>query len=187
MRYYKLLLPTLLTACFLLLTTQNTAAQSRRSKKQNTTKINPELHESVQYRSIGPFRGGRSAAAVGVPNQPKVFYFGATGGGVWKTTDGGETYANISDGYFGGSIGSVAVAPSDPNVLYVGGGEVTVRGNVSSGKGVWKSVDAGSTWTYSGLPNSRHIPRMVVHPQNPDIVYAAVLGDLYKPNNDRGV
>ena len=187
MRYYKLLLPTLLTACFLLLTTQKTAAQSRRSKKQNTTKINPELHESVQYRSIGPFRGGRSAAAVGVPNQPKVFYFGATGGGVWKTTDGGETYANISDGYFGGSIGSVAVAPSDPNVLYVGGGEVTVRGNVSSGKGVWKSVDAGSSWTYSGLPNSRHVPRMVVHPQNPDIVYAAVLGDLYKPNNDRGV
>jgi len=170
-----------------LLTAQNTTAQSRRSKKQNTTKIDPKLHKSVQYRSIGPFRGGRSAAAVGVPNQSKVFYFGATGGGVWKTTDGGVTYKNISDGYFGGSIGSVAVAPSDPNVLYVGGGEVTVRGNVSSGKGVWKSVDAGSTWTYSGLPNSRHIPRMVIHPQNPDIVYAAVLGDLYKPNNDRGV
>ena len=187
MRYHKLILPTLLTACMFLLTAQNTTAQSRRSKKQNTTKIDPKLHESVQYRSIGPFRGGRSAAAVGVPNQPKVFYFGATGGGVWKTTDGGVTYKNISDGYFGGSIGSVAVAPSDPNVLYVGGGEVTVRGNVSSGKGVWKSVDAGSTWTYSGLPNSRHIPRMVIHPQNPDIVYAAVLGDLYKPNNDRGV
>ena len=187
MHYFKLLLSTLLTACMFLFTAQNTTAQSRRSKKQNTTKIDPKLHESVQYRSIGPFRGGRSAAAVGVPNQPKVFYFGATGGGVWKTTDGGVTYKNISDGYFGGSIGSVAVAPSDPNVLYVGGGEVTVRGNVSSGKGVWKSVDAGSTWTYSGLPNSRHIPRMVIHPQNPDIVYAAVLGDLYKPNNDRGV
>jgi len=187
MRYHKLILPTLLTACMFLLTAQNTTAQSRRSKKQNTTKIDPKLHKSVQYRSIGPFRGGRSAAAVGVPNQSKVFYFGATGGGVWKTTDGGVTYKNISDGYFGGSIGSVAVAPSDPNVLYVGGGEVTVRGNVSSGKGVWKSVDAGSTWTYSGLPNSRHIPRMVIHPQNPDIVYAAVLGDLYKPNNDRGV
>ena len=187
MRYHKLILPTLLTACMFLLTAQNTTAQSRRSKKQNTTKIDPKLHESVQYRSIGPFRGGRSAAAVGVPNQSKVFYFGATGGGVWKTTDGGVTYKNISDGYFGGSIGTVAVAPSDPNVLYVGGGEVTVRGNVSSGKGVWKSVDAGSTWTYSGLPNSRHIPRMVIHPQNPDIVYAAVLGDLYKPNNDRGV
>jgi photosystem II stability/assembly factor-like uncharacterized protein len=161
-------------------------AQSRRAKKAQT-QFSPELHESVQYRSIGPFRGGRSAAVVGVANQPKVFYFGATGGGVWKTIDGGETYKNISDGYFGGSIGSVAVAPSDPNVLYVGGGEVTVRGNVSSGKGVWKSVDAGKTWSYLGLPNSRHIPRMVVHPQNPDIVYAAVLGDLYKPNNDRGV
>ena len=166
---------------------QITNAQSRKSKKQTTTSYSSELHESVQYRSIGPFRGGRSAAVVGVANQPKLFYFGATGGGVWKTTDGGITYKNISDGYFGGSIGSVAVAPSDPNVLYVGGGEVTVRGNVSSGKGVWKSVDAGSTWTYSGLPNSRHIPRIVVHPKNPDIVYAAVMGDLYKPNRDRGV
>lgn len=166
---------------------QITNAQSRKSKKQTTTSYSSELHESVQYRSIGPFRGGRSAAVVGVANQPKLFYFGATGGGVWKTTDGGITYKNISDGYFGGSIGSVAVAPSDPNVLYVGGGEVTVRGNVSSGKGVWKSVDAGSTWTYSGLPNSRHIPRIVVHPKNPDIVYAAVMGDLYKPNKDRGV
>ena len=166
---------------------QITNAQSRKSKKQTTTTYSSELHESVQYRSIGPFRGGRSAAVVGVANQPKLFYFGATGGGVWKTTDGGITYKNISDGYFGGSIGSVAVAPSDPNVLYVGGGEVTVRGNVSSGKGVWKSVDAGSTWTYSGLTNSRHIPRIVVHPKNPDIVYAAVMGDLYKPNKDRGV
>ena len=159
---------------------QITNAQSRKSKKQTTTSYSSELHESVQYRSIGPFRGGRSAAVVGVANQPKLFYFGATGGGVWKTTDGGITYKNISDGYFGGSIGSVAVAPSDQNVLYVGGGEVTVRGNVSSGKGVWKSEDAGATWTYSGLPNSRHVPRIVVHPKNPDIVYAAVMGDLYK-------
>ena len=166
---------------------QNTNAQSRKSKKLKTTNYSSKLHESVQYRSIGPFRGGRSAAVVGVASQPKLFYFGATGGGVWKTVDGGITYENISDGYFGGSIGSVAIAPSDPNVLYVGGGEVTVRGNVSSGKGIWKSVDAGTTWTYSGLPNSRHIPRIVVHPKNPDIVYAAVMGDLYKPNKDRGV
>ena len=166
---------------------QNTNAQSRKSKKLKTTNYSSKLHESVKYRSIGPFRGGRSAAVVGVANQPKLFYFGATGGGVWKTVDGGITYENISDGYFGGSIGSVAVAASDPNVIYVGGGEVTVRGNVSSGKGIWKSVDAGKTWTYSGLPNSRHIPRIVVHPKNPDIVYAAVMGDLYKPNKDRGV
>ncbi|MEL0299518.1 MAG: glycosyl hydrolase, partial [Flavobacteriaceae bacterium] len=103
------------------------------------------------------------------------------------TEDGGKTYQNISDGYFGGSIGAVEVAESDPNVIYVGGGEVTVRGNVSSGYGVWKSVDAGKTWIQSGLPNSRHIPRIVVHPQNPEVVYAAVLGNIYKPTNDRGV
>ena len=187
MRYSKFLFSSLLGVFLLLLSNQNATAQSRRSKKSNTTKFSPKLHESVKYRSIGPFRGGRSAAVVGVPNQPKVFYFGATGGGVWKTIDGGETYKNISDGYFGGSIGSVAVAPSDPNVIYAGGGEVTVRGNVSSGKGVWKSVDAGKTWDYVGLPNSRHVPRIVIHPLNPDVVYAAVLGDLYKPNNDRGV
>ncbi len=186
MRYSRLLLLSKLIIFSIFFIYPDANAQSRRSKKAQT-QFSPELHESVQYRSIGPFRGGRSAAVVGVANQPKVFYFGGTGGGVWKTIDGGETYKNISDGYFGGSIGSVAVAPSDPNVLYVGGGEVTVRGNVSSGKGVWKSVDAGKTWNYLGLPNSRHIPRMVVHPQNPDIVYAAVLGDLYKPNNDRGV
>ena len=186
MRYSRLLFLSQLIIFSLLFLIPEATAQSR-SVKKTKTQFSPELHESVKYRSIGPFRGGRSAAVVGVPNQPKVFYFGATGGGVWKTVDGGETYKNISDGYFGGSIGSVVVAPSDPNVLYVGGGEVTIRGNVSSGKGVWKSVDAGKTWTYIGLPNSRHIPRMVVHPQNPDVVYAAVLGDLYKPNNDRGV
>jgi hypothetical protein len=124
MRYSKILFSSLL-GVFLLFSNQDATAQSRRSKKSNTTQISPQLHESVQYRSIGPFRGGRSAAVVGVANQPKVFYFGATGGGVWKTVDGGETYKNISDGYFGGSIGSVAVAPSDPNILYVGGGEVT--------------------------------------------------------------
>ncbi len=171
---------------YLLFSTQ-VDAQSKKQKKAVPIKFNSELHESVKYRSIGPFRGGRSAAVTGVPNQPKLFYFGATGGGVWKTEDGGQTYSNISDGYFGGSIGSIAVAPSDSNVIYVGGGEVTVRGNVSSGKGVWKSVDAGETWTYMGLPNSRHIPRIVIDPHNHNIVYAAVLGDIYKPDNNRGV
>ena len=187
MKYSKLPHAILFFLSVIFLSIQNINAQSKKSKKLKTTSYSSKLHESVKYRSIGPFRGGRSAAVVGVPNQPKLFYFGATGGGVWKTVDGGITYENISDGYFGGSIGSVAVAASDPNVIYVGGGEVTVRGNVSSGKGIWKSVDAGKTWTYSGLPNSRHIPRIVVHPKNPDIVYAAVMGDLYKPNKDRGV
>ena len=165
----------------------STSIYSQKKSKKNLVTFDKVLHESVEYREIGPFRGGRSAAVVGVPGNPKLFYFGATGGGVWKTEDGGETYENISDGYFGGSIGSIAVAKNDPNVIYVGGGEVTIRGNVSSGYGVFKSVDAGKTWTFSGLPNSRHIPRIVIDPNNNDIVYAAVLGNLYKPTQDRGV
>ena len=147
----------------------------------------PEHYSSLEYRLLGPFRGGRSAAVTGVPGQPSTFYFGATGGGVWKTTDGGNTYENISDGYFGGSIGAVSVAESDPNVMYVGGGEKTVRGNVSSGYGVYKSVDGGKTWQFKGLPESRHIPRIRIHPSNPDVVYAAVLGNIYKPTTERGV
>ena len=162
--------------------------QAQRKKKKPTAPSYPEsLYSSMQYREIGPFRGGRSAAVTGVPGEPKLFYFGATGGGVWKTEDGGITYQNISDGYFGGSIGSIAVAKSDPNVIYVGGGEVTVRGNVSSGYGMWKSEDAGKTWSFAGLPKSRHIPRIVIDPQNPNIVYAAVLGNIYKPTEERGV
>ena len=145
------------------------------------------LFDAVEWREIGPFRGGRSAAVTGVPGHPNLFYFGATGGGVWRTKDGGQTWENISDGFFGGSIGAVTVSEYDPNVIYVGGGEVTVRGNVSSGYGMYKSVDAGKTWTHIGLDNSRHIPRIRVHPRNPDLVYAAVLGDLYKSSEERGV
>ena len=123
----------------------------------------------------------------GVPGKPNLFYFGSTGGGVWKTLDGGRTWSNISDGYFGGSIGAVSVAPSDHNVIYVGGGEKTVRGNVSSGYGIWKSVDAGKSWVSSGLPESRHVPRIVIDPTDHNIVYAAVLGNIYKESTDRGV
>ncbi|MDX1470048.1 MAG: glycosyl hydrolase, partial [Flavobacteriaceae bacterium] len=142
---------------------------------------------ALEYRLVGPFRGGRSAAVTGVPGKPDLFYFGSTGGGVWRTADGGETWENISDGYFGGSIGAVAIAESDPNVIYVGGGEKTVRGNVSSGYGVWKSEDAGQTWKQMGLEKSRHIPRIRIHPDNPDIVYAGVLGNIYKPTEERGL
>lgn len=144
-------------------------------------------YESLEYRLIGPFRGGRSAAVTGVPGKPNLYYFGATGGGIWKTTDGGRSWENISDGYFGGSMGAITVSKSDPNVIYVGGGEKTVRGNVSSGYGIWKSVDAGKTWTESGLKKSRHVPRIAVHPTNSDIVYAGVMGNLYKPTQERGV
>ena len=149
--------------------------------------VNEDLYDALEYRLIGPFRGGRSAAVTGVPDQPNLFYFGATGGGVWKTLNGGRTWENISDGYFGGSVGSISVAESDKNVIYVGGGEKTVRGNVSSGYGVWKSVDAGKTWKASGLEKSRHISRIRIHPKNPDIVYAAVMGNLYKGTQERGV
>jgi len=164
------------------------AAEGQRRKKTKNTNSFPEaLYSSMEYRLVGPFRGGRSAAVTGVPGKPNLFYFGATGGGVWRTTDGGRAWENISDGFFGGSIGAVEVAQSDPNVLYVGGGEKTVRGNVSSGYGVWKSVDAGKTWQQAGLEKTRHIPRLKVHPGNPDIVYAAVLGNIYKPTEARGV
>ncbi|MFZ1705498.1 MAG: glycosyl hydrolase [Saprospiraceae bacterium] len=146
-----------------------------------------DLLTSLEWRHIGPFRGGRSCAAVGVSGKPNLYYFGSTGGGVWKTVNGGRSWENISDGYFGGSIGSITVSPSDPNVIYVGTGEKTVRGNVSYGTGVWKSVDAGNTWTSMGLHHSRHIGRIRVHPTNPNILYAAVMGDLYKDSQDRGV
>ena len=118
---------------------------------------NDELYDAMEYRLLGPFRGGRSAAVTGVSNKPNLFYFGATGGGVWKTNDGGRTWENISDGFFGGSIGSIAVSVDDPNVIYVGGGETTVRGNVSSGYGFWKTNNAGKTWTQTGLKKIRHI------------------------------
>lgn len=162
--------------------------QSQRKKKPQTIPEYPqEIYSSLEYRLIGPFRGGRSAAVTGVPGEPNLFYFGATGGGVWKTTDGGRSWENISDGYFGGSIGAVEVAKSDPNVIYVGGGEKTVRGNVSSGYGVWKTEDGGKTWLSMGLENTRHIPRLKVHPTNHDIVYAAVMGNIYKPTKERGI
>ncbi len=143
--------------------------------------------KALQWREVGPYRGGRSAAVEGVPSQPNTYYFGSVGGGVWKTLDGGETWMPVSDGFFGGSIGAVAVAESDPNIVYVGGGEKTVRGNVSHGDGMWKSMDAGKTWVNIGLKDSRQIPRVRIHPRNPDLVYAAVLGHLFAPSQERGV
>jgi photosystem II stability/assembly factor-like uncharacterized protein len=153
----------------------------------NAQSYDEKVYNAVQWRNIGPHRGGRSAAVAGVASERNTFYFGATGGGVWKTTDGGKTWGNISDGFFGGSIGAVAVADSDPNILYVGGGEKTVRGNVSYGYGFWKSTDAGKTWTSLGLEESRFVSRIRIHPTNPDIVLAAVMGDIFKPTEVRGV
>ena len=187
MKIFDLNAKILFTIYLLFITYNSLEAQSRKRANKNKITYPESTYESIKYRSLGPHRGGRSAAVTGVPGNPNLFYFGATGGGVWKTEDGGQSYENISDGYFGGSIGSVAVSKSDNNVIYVGGGEVTLRGNVSSGYGIWKSVDAGKTWNFSGLPKSRHVPRIVIDPNNHNIVYAAVLGNIYKPTSDRGV
>lgn len=145
------------------------------------------LFSKVKYRLVGPFRGGRSGAVAGDPVAKNTFYFGGTGGGVWKTIDGGSNWKNISDKYFGGSIGSVAVAPSDNTVLYVGEGESTLRGNVSEGFGIWRSDDAGRSWRNLGLKDTRHIVRIVIHPKNPDIVWVAAIGHLFGPGSERGV
>ena len=147
----------------------------------------PDDLRALEWRGIGPFRGGRSAAVAGIPSDRDTYYFGSTGGGVWKTLNGGESWSNVSDGFFGGSIGAVAVSEWDPNVIYVGTGEKTVRGNVSPGNGIWKSVDAGESWEHVGLEDSQHIARMRIHPRNPDVAYAAVMGHLFGPNGERGV
>ena len=168
----------ILVLSFLFLFSQENIAQSD---------IQEEWYSSLEWRNIGPFRGGRSCAVAGVPNKPNLYYFGSTGGGIWKTKDGGRSWENISDGFFGGSIGSIAVANSDENVIYVGGGEKTVRGNVSFGYGMWKTVDAGKTWEQCGLKKSRHISRIRIHPNNPNIVYASAMGDLFKDSSERGV
>ena len=177
----RLLFAFLLSCFFVALASPESTAQD------SSTDPEQAFFDSLSFRSIGPYRGGRSAATAGVPDNPMLYYMGAAGGGVWKTEDAGSSWENISDDFFGGSIGAIEVAPSNPNVIYVGGGEVTVRGNVSHGYGMWKSVDAGKTWKNIGLNDSRRIPRIRVHPSNPDVVYAAVLGHLYGPNQQRGV
>ena len=140
----------------------NSQAQSSRKSKNTSSADIPDqsVFDNLEYRNIGPFRGGRSAAVTGVPSQPRTYYMGATGGGVWKTTNSGGTWINISDGFFGGTIGAVEVSLSDPNIVYAGGGEVTIRGNVSHGYGIWKSLDAGETWKYMGLKEGQYIPRI---------------------------
>jgi photosystem II stability/assembly factor-like uncharacterized protein len=143
--------------------------------------------KGLQWREVGPYRGGRADAVEGIAGDRNTFYFGSSGGGVWKTSDAGQTWKAVSDTFFGGSIGAVAVAPSDPSVVYAGTGEETIRGNVSSGAGVWKSTDAGKSWTHVGLADSRHIARIRVHPGDPDLVYVAAMGHAFGPNETRGV
>jgi len=146
------------------------------------------LLNAMQWRLMGPFRGGRVVAVAGHPTDKMTFYMGATGGGVWKTIDGGITWNNISDGYFKmGSVGYIAVSASNPDVVYVGMGEHTLRGNTSPGDGMYKSTDAGKTWKHIGLEDTYHIGKVIVHPGNPDIVYVAAIGHGFGPNEQRGV
>jgi photosystem II stability/assembly factor-like uncharacterized protein len=149
--------------------------------------VSPNLYSGLRWRLIGPFRGGRSSGVTGVPGQPNTFYFGAVGGGVWKSENSGRTWTPIFDSQPIASIGAIAVAPSNPNVLYVGSGEADMRSQISYGNGVYKSADAGKTWAHVGLDNTRQIGRILVDPQNPDIVFVAALGHAYAANPDRGV
>ncbi len=152
------------------------------------TIINPSLFNGLKYRNIGPSRGGRVTAVAGIPSQPETFYMGASGGGVWKTTDYGKSWKNISDGYFStGSIGAIRVSASDPEIMYVGTGSDGIRSNVITGRGVYKSTDSGKTWVFLGLRAVGQIGAVEIHPGNPDIVYVAALGQAFGPNPERGI
>ncbi len=145
------------------------------------------LFDGFHWRLIGPFRGGRAVAAAGIAGDPNTYYFGAVGGGIWKTTDGGMVWTPIFDDQHVASIGFIEVAPSNPNVIYAGTGEADIRASLSSGDGVYKSTDAGKTWHNVGLRDSKQIGRILVDPKDPDVVYVAALGHAYGPNAERGV
>lgn len=176
-----------LVLVLLMSTTLSFSQKKRKAKKKEATTT--LTYNNLSWRNIGPFRGGRSVASTGVVKEPNVFYMGSTGGGVWKTEDYGIQWDNISDGYFKtGTVGAIAVSESDPNVVVVGMGEHAARGVMTSmGDGVYKSEDAGATWTHIGLEQSRHIANIQIHPTNPDIFYVAVQGAQYGPNKERGV
>ena len=151
--------------------------------------IDPELYSAMEWRLIGPYRGGRVTTVTGIPDDPQTYYMGATGGGVWKTENAGISWQNISDEFFNvGTIGAIAVAESDHNIIYVGTGEKSIRGvTTSSGDGVYKSSDAGNTWEHIGLPNAGQTSRIKIHPTNPDIAYVGVQGQIWAPSEERGV
>jgi hypothetical protein len=170
----------------------STVSAQNKKKLEVQTAPQPDFTDyfkSLQWRNIGPFRGGRSVTSSGVKGNDQVYYMGTTGGGVWKTINAGQSWFNISDGFFTtGSIGAVAVSESDPNVVYVGAGEHAPRGVMTSyGDGMYKSTDAGKTWKKIGLELTRHIANIRIHPNNPDIIYVAAQGALHGPSEDRGI
>jgi len=183
MKTFKLFLFVIISFCFV------TTYGQKKQKSSDNIKINEKEFHDLKWRNIGPFRGGRSVASTGVIGQPYTYYMGSTGGGVWKTTDAGIHWTNISDGFFKtGTVGAIAVAESDPNVVVVGMGEHAARGVMTSmGDGVYKSTDAGKTWKHIGLDESRHISDVIIHPTNPDIIFISVQGAQYGPTVERGV
>lgn len=197
-KQYKLIISLILFCGLLYFNQQPVQAQQTPSNEvifgHEETNVEPfynkEVFQALDFRNIGPFRGGRALAISGVSNDPLVYYFGSTGGGVYKTVNGGNSWFNVSDGYFKtGSVGSLAISNSDPNVIYVGMGEDCIRGNMSTGDGLYKSTDAGKTWQWMGLGNTHIIGDIVIHPTNPDVVWVAALGETFgKDGNEaRGV
>jgi len=158
------------------------------SKSENKPKYDEKLFNAMQWRCIGPYRGGRSVAVAGHPDQDFIYYMGVTGGGIYKTEDAGMTWFNVSDSVFQwGSVGAIALAESDPNVVYVGMGETCLRGNISPGDGVYKSVDGGKTWNHIGLKETQFIGKVCIHPKDENIVFVAAMGHLFGTNPERGV
>ncbi|WP_373398489.1 hypothetical protein V8V91_01725 [Algoriphagus halophilus] len=156
--------------------------------QDQSTPVDPSFYSSYSWRNIGPDRGGRSLGASGSPGRKNEYYFGATGGGLWKTVDGGNEWFPVTDGKISSSsIGAVAVAETNPDVVYIGGGETQLRGSITQGDGVYKTTDGGETWRHLGLKETQAISRIRVHPTNPDIVYVAALGHPYGENEERGV
>ena len=154
---------------------------------QTASQFDPATFRELQWRNIGPHRASRTKALDGVPSQPHTFYIGVVNGGAWKTTDAGRTWQPIFDQQSTGSIGALAVAPSDPNVIYVGTGEAQQRPDLATGDGMYKSTDAGKTWTHLGLRDSQQIAQVMVDPRNPSRVFVAALGHPYGPNTERGI
>ncbi len=163
-------------------------AEAQSNGSAASASVSPSLFDGMRYRTVGPARGGRVTTVAGHPSHPETFYMGAVGGGIWKTGDYGQTWRPISDGYLAtGSMGAIRVAPSDPNIIYAGTGSDGIRSNVITGKGIYRSDDAGDSWRFIGLPDAGQIGAVEVHPDDPELVYVAAMGNTFRPNPERGV